>query len=125
MILIIGHPNAGKTTYAAQFDNVLHLDDFPRSKFLNCNEAVRQSDGNVVVEGIYNFRCRRERLLEAVKGKNVKNVCIWLDTPVDECLRRETRGRDERTINDYIEPPTLDEGWDEIIRIQYGNESKS
>ena len=126
MTLIIGLPNAGKTTYSQRYTNVLHLDDFPWNRWLNCNEAVRQSDGNVVVEGIYNLRCRRERLLEAVAGKNVRNVCIWLDTPQDECLRREDRGRDARTITDIFQPPTLDEGWDEIIRItgnSNGNES--
>ena len=117
MTLIMGHPNAGKTTYSARYDNVLHLDDFPRNKFLNCNEAVRRSDGNVVVEGIYNLRCRRIKLLEAVAGKGCRNVCIWLDTPLDECVRREDRGRDERTVRGPLQPPTLDEGWDEIIRL--------
>ena len=119
MILIIGHPNAGKTTYSERFENVLHLDDFPRSKFLNCNEAVRKSDGNVTVEGIYNLRCRRKKLLEAVKGKDTRNVCIWLDVPKDECLRRESRNRNASVItHSPFEPPTLDEGWDEIIHLR-------
>ena len=117
MTLIMGHPNAGKTTYSSRFSNVLHLDDFPFSKFLNCNEAVRRSDGNVVVEGIYNLRCRRIKLLEAVAGKSCHNVCIWIDTPIEECLSRESRGRDERTVRGPLQPPTLDEGWDEIICI--------
>lgn len=119
MILIIGHPNAGKTTYSAQFDNVFHLDDFPLSKFLNCNKAVSKTDGNVVVEGIYNLRCRRERLLEAVKNKKCERVCIWLDVDIEECIRRETRGRTQSVVeNDFFEAPTFDEGWDKIIHIK-------
>ena len=116
MILIIGYPNAGKTTYSAQFDNVLHLDDFPPSKFLNCNEAVKQADGEVVVEGIYNLRCRRKKLLEAVK-KDEKKVCIWLNTPIEECIKRENRGRPRQVVIGPFQPPTLDEGWDEIIVV--------
>lgn len=116
MILIIGYPNAGKTTYSTQFDNVLHLDDFPPSKFLNCNEAVRQADGEVVVEGIYNLRCRRKKLLEAAK-KDEKKVCIWLNTPIEECIRRENRGRPRQVVTGPFQAPTLDEGWDEIIVV--------
>ena len=118
MTLIIGLSNAGKTTYSQKYDNVLHLDDFPFNKFLNCNEAVRKSDGNVVVEGIYNLRCRRKKLLEAVKGKPCKNICIWLNTPLEECLKRDGRS-EEIVMQGYrmFQPPTLDEGWDEIIVI--------
>ena len=121
MILIMGHPNAGKTTYSSRYKAVLHLDEFPFPKFLNCNEAVKKTDGNVVVEGIYNLRCRREKLLEMVKGKPCKNICIWLDTPIEECLKRENRGRNAQTINSFLQPPTLEEGWDEIIIVEGGH----
>ncbi len=118
--LICGLPNAGKTTYSSQYDTVLHLDDFPYNRFLNCNKAVAESDGNIVVEGIYNLRCRRERLLEAVADKGVPKVCIWIDTPLEVCLERCKRGRAEHIVRksaEMFQPPTLDEGWDEIIII--------
>ena len=117
MILIMGRPNSGKTTYSQRFENVLHLDDFPYNRFLNCNAAVAKAKGEVVVEGIYNFRCRRIKLLESYHGMGEK-VCIWLDTPVEECLRREDRGRNKCDITAPLQPPTLDEGWDEIIIIR-------
>lgn len=123
MILIIGHPNAGKTTFSARFEHVLHLDDFPPNKFLNCNQAVAESGGDVVVDGIYNLRCRRLRLLEGCRGNSPK-VCYLLDTPLDECIRREEQGRQRPGVmeHSYLEPPTLDEGWDEIRIIRDGNE---
>lgn len=120
MTLICGLPNAGKTTFSGRYSKVLHLDDFPPSKFLNCNEAVRQSEDDVVVEGIYNIRCRRERLLEVAKGRK---VCIWIDTPLEECLRRE--GKSEHVVRvgaEMFQPPTYDEGWDEIIIIRNNEE---
>ena len=115
--LICGLPNAGKTTYSKRFENVLHLDDFPRNKFLNCNKAVAESVGDVVVEGIYNLRIRRKKLLESVKDG--KKVCIWIDTPTEECIRREDRGRQPHIVTQLpMQPPTYEEGWDEIVVIR-------
>ena len=116
LILICGLPNAGKTTYSKQFDKVLHLDDFPPNKFLNCNEAVRKARGDVVVEGIYNIRCRREKLLEACK-RHDKKVCIWINTPLETCL---ARGREDivRRGAMMFQPPSTAEGWDEVIVIE-------
>ena len=117
MILIMGLPNAGKTTYSARYDNVLHLDDFGRHKFIKCNREVAKSDGNVVVEGIYNMKYRRKELLEALKGKDCKKICIWLDISREECERRERRGRNVVRYT-LLEAPTYDEGWDEIIHLK-------
>ena len=118
MILICGLPNSGKSTYSQRFENVIHLDDFPRSKFLNCNKYVSETDGGVTVEGIYNLKCRRMKLLESCRDSSPK-VCYWLDTPYEVCVRREAEGRQRQGVieNSLIEPPTLDEGWDEIITI--------
>ena len=118
MILICGLPNSGKTTYSQRFDNVLHLDDFPRSKFLNCNKAVAEADGDIVVEGIYNTKCRRNLLLQSAKGRK---VCIWIDTPYEVCLDRCQTEEQKRIVNiamDMFQEPTLDEGWDEIIIVK-------
>lgn len=110
----MGLPNSGKTTYSQKFDNVLHLDDFPNSKFLNCNKAVKLQN-NVVVEGIYNIKYRRELLL---KGVHTEKICIWIDTPVQVCMHRNGRSKDI-VLYEYISfsPPTYDEGWDKIIRV--------
>lgn len=110
----MGLPNAGKTTYSSRYAHVIHLDDCKKPKFDNCNKAVSETDGNVVVEGIYNTKYRRKALLEAVEGKNCRKVCVWLDTPREECEKRENRGRNVIRYA-LIEPPTYDEGWDEII----------
>lgn len=116
--LVCGLPNAGKTTYAG--DRALHLDDF-RFGYVECNEAAQAFD-EVCVEGTYNTRRRRTQFLDAVKQKGGKRVCVWVDTPLAVCLEREREGRkrgDHTVINcaNQFEPPTYDEGWDEIIRI--------
>lgn len=125
MILIMGYPNAGKTTYSKKYDNVIHLDDYPKSKFDNCNKFIQTIDEDVVVEGIYNLQTRREDLLNTVKNKDYKNICIWLDVPIEECIRRENtyRGRGEHLVKKNVrtfQPPTYDEGWDEIYIVRNG-----
>lgn len=131
MILICGLPNAGKTTYSIQFPNVIHFDDIPhktaKQQFIQCNQLVAEADEDIVVEGVYNTSKRRKELLEACKNKQHK-VCIWIDTPIEECIERELKYR-QRSINiiyshnRFFEPPTYDEGWDEIIIVKGQSET--
>ena len=114
--LIIGLPNSGKTTYSRKYENVIHLDEEGRRIF----EAVEKSKGDIVIEGIFILRSMREKLLKSYKGDG-KKVCIWLDISPEECERRENRNRGAYMIwncFNAFEPPTLEEGWDEIIRIE-------
>lgn len=125
MVLICGLPNAGKTTHSDKYFNVVHFDDISYWRaddhFEKCNALVTKSIGDVCVEGVYNTAKRRQELLE-VCNKNYKK-CIWIDTPVEICLQRERNGRmrgDHLVLHHAktFEPPTLDEGWDEIIIIR-------
>lgn len=121
MILICGLPNAGKTTFSQRYENVIHFDEVKggrhrRDKVIEMVSA----DNDLVVEGVYDKAKDRKRLVETSK---VKNICVWLDVPVDECLKRESkyRQRGEHLIiwcAESFEPPTLDEGWDEIIILK-------
>lgn len=123
IILICGLPNAGKTTYSAQFETVVHLDDFHQS-YRQCNAEALKCDGDVCVEGIYNKRKQREEFLEAFSERPGPKVCIWLDTDIEECCRRENRGRSPNLPHVYakrFEPPTLEEGWDEIRIVNANN----
>ena len=110
-VLICGLSNAGKTTYSKRFDDVIHYDNVggttrQRLEYI-VNEAAKRE---VCVEGVYNEAFRRAELANAMQGRK---VCIWLDTPIDVCRQRPNfRG------TRIFEPPTLDEGWDEIIIIR-------
>lgn len=122
MILIIGIPNSGKTTYSSQFENVIHFDDVKGT-----NKQMRewvldavQKDNGLCVEGVYADPVDRKKLVEA---SNEKNTCIWLDTPLDVCLKREQEGRNRSDhlviwAAEDFKPPTYEEGWDEIITIK-------
>lgn len=115
LTLICGIPNAGKTTFSQRFNNVIHFDDVQKT-FVVCEMVSNEDD--VCVEGAFLDSRRRRKIAEAYKGKK---VCIWLNTPLDECIARENRGRQKglfRICADGFEPPTYAEGWDEIIVIR-------
>ncbi len=110
--LICGLPRAGKTTYSQKFDDVIHLDT--SGAYRGVLRIVRRKSGDVVVEGVYRHRIERMSLIRAYKTDKYK--CIWLDTP-DE-IRQSRIGWDKYCDIPPFEPPTLSEGWDEIITIR-------
>lgn len=129
LTLICGLPNAGKTTYSKRYLSVIHFDNITYKSaddhFQRCNSIAAEMEGDVCVEGVYNTRKRRQQLLEAVRPKQDKCVCVWVDTPKWTCIARENRGRSPSLVISQakdFEPPTPDEGWDEIIIVRNENE---
>ena len=122
--LICGRSRAGKTTYSKAFRDVLHLDNYGRGvkAYPKVIERVEQSDGNIIVDGIYDTPERRKALLDAFHGDGGK-VCIWLDTPLDVIEQRFGRWKPSNFPRPF-EPPTLSEGWDEIVVIRGDDEQR-
>lgn len=124
LTLICGLPNAGKTTYSKNYQNVIHLDDM-HQLYDFCNRRASRAKGDVCIEGLY-LEAEKRRSLLAVCNDKTPKVCIWLDTPIQECIKREQeyRKRSLAMLRGYatkLEPPSFDEGWDEIIIFnQYG-----
>ncbi len=122
IVLIIGLPNAGKTSYSKRFSGVIHFDEY-MGKYKEGFRALEQKDG-AVVEGLFLTGKVRLQLLESCRHMG-KKTCVLLDTPIDLCLTRSALGRDESVVlrsSKIFEPPTYDEGWDEIIIIRDGAE---
>lgn len=116
LTLICGLPRAGKTTYSIRYENVIHLDT--SGAYHGVIHKVKRLTGDIVVEGVYRSKCEREALIKAYKGKGY--VCIWLDTPLE--VRMTRFGWDKWCDAKPFEPPTYDEGWDEIIVIKGDND---
>lgn len=115
--LICGLPNAGKTTYSLRYPKAIHMDEVRQRR--KAVEMVKSAD-DICIEGVFPFSDSRKEFVEAyIHGG--RKICVWLDTPFDECIKRENRNRSHIIIEncrEYFEPPTLDEGWDEIIIIR-------
>lgn len=116
LTLICGLPRAGKTTYSERFEKVIHLDDYihlPMSlRYERCNKNA-QTKEDVAVDGIYHTANLRIQLVRLYQGDGLK--CVWLDTPLE--IKKQRCGY-VSAMNFHFEPPTLDEGWDEIIIIR-------
>ena len=123
--LICGVGCAGKTTFSKAFDPVIHLDEvgLPWERYSKVNEKVAEINDDVVVEGIYNHTELRVELLKAYGGDGSK--CIWLDPP-KHILEEHAKKRHIHMTKHHMnfEPPTLDEGWDEIIIIRGEHEQR-
>lgn len=121
LTMICGLPNAGKTTYSKRYDNALHQDDIGR---ISCIVEMIENKDDVVIEGYFGRRYERNKVREAYHGYT---KCIFLDISVDESIKREDRNRHPQILRNasrFFEPPTLDEGWDEIIIIRGEHEQR-
>ena len=123
IILICGLPRAGKTTYSKRYEKdcrVLHLDDYGgnNSGHMRCNSKADTFE-DVVIEGVYNRADWRKSLIRP--HYNTYKKCIWLDTPIE--IKRTRHGYCSHCEYEF-EPPTLDEGWDEIIIIRGEHEQR-
>ena len=119
LTLVCGIPNSGKTTFSERWSrNPVHIDELDgRNRLKTALDMVSQAEGDICVEGVYLHHRQRRELASAYEGAK---LCIWLDTPLETCIEREDRGRGTlitRNCAALFEPPTLDEGWDEIVRI--------
>lgn len=80
-----------------------------------------QRNSNVVIDALFTRIVWRKMILEAIKNFDCKRTLIYMDTPLEECLRRNSQRHNPlpdfvvESIYNSIEPPTLDEGWDEIL----------
>ena len=120
LTLICGLPNAGKTTYSKRYDNALHQDDI--GTIDRIIKAIGQTDGDVFIEGYFGRKDQRSRVRSSYQGRA---RCIFIDISVEESIKRENRNRNAQILRNaarFFEPPTYDEGWDEIIIIEDNND---
>lgn len=116
LTMICGIPNAGKTTYSQRFGNALHQDEL--GAMGNIVGAIGRMDGDIIIEGYFGTSRERRRVLGAHEGQS---KCIFIDITVEESIRREDRNRNPQILRNaarFFEPPTYDEGWDEIEVIR-------
>lgn len=128
LIVFSGSPASGKTTLSkniAEEQNAIRL-SFDEMHCLQHKELIPyvvkalQDGENVVVDSVYTKIVWRKLILEAIKDIDCKRILIYMDTPLEECIRRNSQRPNPlpdfmvRDIYNSIELPTLDEGWDEI-----------
>lgn len=147
LIMLIGIQGSGKTTYSKKLmedynakvistDRVRQTcigieekDVFP-TVYKLCAEEIKQKH-NVILDATHITPKVRKRSFDALDqhGIQYEKVAVYLNTPVEECLRRvEIRNKDPKELFIPLEviesygknliPPSKEEGFDEIIVIK-------
>jgi tRNA uridine 5-carbamoylmethylation protein Kti12 len=129
LIVFCGIPASGKTTLSKQVAEEYRANrySFDEMRCLQHKELIpfiKQSlkDGNnTVVDSTYTLKRARTDLLEAIKDINCKKTLISMSTPLEECIHRNKQRKYPvpqhliETISSSMQPPSIDEGWDEIL----------
>ena len=116
LTMICGLPNAGKTSLSSKYGNVLHQDEI--GTIDRIISAINQMHGDVIIEGYFGRTDERQRIISSYKGKA---KCLFIDITVEESIKRENRNRRPQMLRNaarFFEPPTYDEGWDEILVLR-------
>ena len=132
IFVLCAPPGAGKTTFShqcvEQYNAARYSFDemkcFKHSDLIKPIIASLNKGESVVVDALYSKIKYRKELLQAIEDVNCKRILIYMNTPLEECIRRNAQRPNPlpefmiRDIYNSIEPPTLDEGWDEIIYVK-------
>ena len=120
--LVCGLPNAGKTTFCKKYDNVIHLDSMGHStyeeRFNECIIIAVNNSGDIVIDGNFYSKRIRKNMISALNQQQCKKVCIWINTPLETCLKRADSGGRSREIVNHINK------WDELIMLN-GDENRT
>lgn len=132
MYVMIGCPGAGKTTQAKRLEEELSLERFSFDE-MHCfslaqfmpHVVAAMQDGKSVILDTVNLRANvRAKILQGVADIPCRKVAVYMNTPLEECIRRnanrEARLPDHviQSTHRSLQPPTLDEGWDEIMEVK-------
>ena len=132
LYIMCGVPGSGKSTTSKQMADEYGLErfSFDEMKCFCLDDYMHLAinaiqDGKNVILDSTNLRVNvRKKILQAVNDVLCKKVVVYMNTPLEVCLdrnrNRATRLQDFIIESSYrsLQPPTLDEGWDEIIYIE-------
>lgn len=129
LYLFCGSPGSGKTTLSKQIAEQYNAEriSFDERHYIRHTDMIPPIiealiDGkNVVADSVFSHVKQRTAILDAVKDIPCRKVLVYMTTPLDECLRRNANRKNRlpdfvvESFYNSFEPPTLAEGWDEII----------
>lgn len=137
---LCGIPASGKSTLSRQLSQEcstkLHCyDDLSNAHNSKLKDVVHSqmwvsivndlcNGYDVVCDDLHTTKEWRENILSALADVECRKILVVMTTPLDECLKRNANRiarLPDFVIHDIynkFEPPSLDEGWDEIIYIE-------
>lgn len=135
MILMVGCPGSGKSHFAKHYLNEYqHVNRDSLGSWQKCVSAIEKflADGKrVVVDNTNPDRSSRQRYIDVAKKRNIPVRCFVMSVTIEHAKHnnkfRELTDRShvkvgEVIINSYMKnyvPPALDEGFTEILEINF------
>ncbi len=151
LIILIGIPGSGKSTYAQSLGKpALSLDGIRQQLYGDASilgdssevervfrqqiEAHAQAGQDVVLDATHTSSRRRQRMIRLGRKLGYDRITgIWLQTSLQESIARN-RQRD-RHVPDFVlramqrrlesEPPSLEEGFDKIKKVRARRKANS
>jgi len=137
-VILVGLQGAGKTTYFEKHFASTHAHvsrDVQRTADLE-SALVRdclQSGRSFVVDNTNATRAVRAPYVKQAQGAGFQLRSFFFDTPVRTAIGRNNHRKDKKPIPvpailraaKTLQPPTLDEGFDEIQTITAGSDAKA
>jgi len=130
MVIFVGAQGSGKSTFFKQrfFDTHVRINlDMLRTRARERRlvEACIAAKQRFVVDNTNPTRADRERYLPAARAAGFRAVAYWFDVGLDECRARNAAREGRKAVpavavartHAKLEPPSLDEGFDEIHRV--------
>ena len=131
LIVLCGIPGSGKTTMSKQLAkdyNAIHcsFDELNLARRQDLFPHITQSleaNHSVIADAPHTDKKIRMKLLQTTDHLDCKRILIFMNTPFEECVRRNASRQNPlpffilQSFYQTMQPPTLDEGWDEIITI--------
>ena len=134
VIILMGVPGSGKTTFAWNFPEHIHINQDRLGNRNDCINAAKRalSHGkSIVIDRTNISRSQRKYFLDVAKDYGAKTFCIFLDFPAVECIERVKGRKEHETLpastpeskiievvskfNNNLELPQYYEGFIEIF----------
>jgi predicted kinase len=133
LVILIGIQGSGKSSFCKErfFDTHvrINLDMLhKRTKEAVLVEACLRARQPFVVDNTNITRLDRQRYIPAAKAAGFRVVAYYFESGVEDCDRRNRQRPAEKVVPRPVveaarlrlEPPTLDEGYDELHRVTIG-----
>lgn len=133
VVIFVGIQGSGKSSFFAErfFDTHVRISlDVLRTRARERRlvEACIAAKQRFVVDNTNPTRADRERYLPPARSAGFRAIAYWFDVDIEECKKRNA-GREGRKAVPVVaimrtraklEPPILDEGFDEVHRVTLG-----
>ncbi len=126
-IILCGLPGSGKSTLASYIEqkykdfNIISFDELSCITYDDfIEEILLKNNTNLVLDAVFQKNLYRTKIIKTLKQFNYCSILIYCNLSAENCFSR-IQNREKifslsllKAMEQRFEPPSYDEGWDEI-----------